>query len=288
MGAINTFCAAQPDADGCAVKDLERLPLRLTEAVAAFADDGQLLDYERFVEMVSGRGQASEVCDLPGAEGDDDLEEEGSEGERVAGAEGGSVAERIARAVATAAPAAPAAAAAAPFQDFERECFKPAGDGEEACDAWYYGEDPTAPKKLLTGEADEAKVAALRAEGEALVARRAAARAAQAASRQPAAEGGSVAERIARAVATAAPAAPAAAASAPFQDFERECFKPAGDGEEACDAWYYGEDPTVPKKVLTGEADEAKVAALRAEGEALVARRAAARAAQAAARQAKG
>ena len=87
-------------------------------------------------------------------------------------------------------------------------------------------------------------------------------------------------------MATAAPAAPAAAAAEPFQDFERECFKPAGDGEEACDAWYYGEDPTVPK-VLTGEADEAKIAALRAEGEALLARRAAVRAAQAAARPAK-
>ena len=114
--------------------------------------------------MVSGRGQASEGCDLPGAEGE-------------------SLAERVARAVATVAPAAPAAAAAEPFQDFERECFKPAGDGEEACDAWYYGEDPTAPKKALTGEADDAKIAALRAEGEALLARRAAVRAAQAAAR---------------------------------------------------------------------------------------------------------
>ena len=31
-----------------------------------------------------------------------------------------------------------------------------------------------------------------------------------------------------------------------FVDFERECF---GAGEEGCDAWFYGEDPTREKKV---------------------------------------
>ena len=30
LGAINNFCAATPDADGCALTDLEQLPLRLT------------------------------------------------------------------------------------------------------------------------------------------------------------------------------------------------------------------------------------------------------------------
>ena len=53
---------------------------------------------------------------------------------------------------------------------------------------------------------------------------------------------------------------------------------------QACDGWYYGEDPTKEKKVLTGEVTEDKMAALRAEGEALVARRAAVQAAQEAAR----
>ena len=57
-------------------------------------------------------------------------------------------------------------------------------------------------------------------------------------------------------------------------------------GEEACDAWYYGEDPT--KEKVAYEVDEVKMAALRAEGEARVARRAVTQAAQEAARRATG
>ena len=139
--------------------------------------------------MVSGRSQASKECELRGDEDEDcdDEDEEGGGASGAAGAEGAeeTVADRIARAVATAAPVAPAAAAAkVPFQDFERECFKPQGEDDDfACDGWYYGEDPTKEKKVLTGEVTEDKMAALRAEGEALVARRAAVQAAQEAAR---------------------------------------------------------------------------------------------------------
>lgn len=79
----------------------------------------------------------------------------------------------------------------------------------------------------------------------------------------------SVADRVARAVAEVRPSEPAAAV---FQDFERECF---GNADAGCDAWWYGEDPTEEKEYEPP--DEAHLAALRAEGEALLARRAAVR-----------
>lgn len=78
----------------------------------------------------------------------------------------------------------------------------------------------------------------------------------------------SVADRVARAVAEVRSSETAPATV--FQDFERECF---GDAEAGCDAWWYGEDPTEEK--VYEPADEAHLAALRAEGEAVLARRAA-------------
>ena len=49
---IENFCNALPETDGC---DVDERPLRLAQAFNAFANDEQLLDYERFVEMISGR-----------------------------------------------------------------------------------------------------------------------------------------------------------------------------------------------------------------------------------------
>ena len=43
---------AVPGAEGC---DVDHRPLRLAQAFDAFANDEKLLDYQRFVEMVSGR-----------------------------------------------------------------------------------------------------------------------------------------------------------------------------------------------------------------------------------------
>ena len=80
----------------------------------------------------------------------------------------------------------------------------------------------------------------------------------------------SVANRVARAVAEAGPSEPA---SVVFQDFERECFGNVVDA--GCDAWWYGEDPT--KQKVYEPPDEAHLAVLRDEGEALLARRAAVR-----------
>ena len=51
MKTIGSFCYALPDADGCDLDNLGALPL----AFDAFADEEHLLDYERFVEMLSGR-----------------------------------------------------------------------------------------------------------------------------------------------------------------------------------------------------------------------------------------
>mmetsp|Transcript_36887 Transcript_36887/g.61096 ORF Transcript_36887/g.61096 Transcript_36887/m.61096 type:complete len:401 (-) Transcript_36887:267-1469(-) len=51
LATINNFCASLPDTDGCALEQREELPA----AFEAFANDEQQLDYERFVEMVSGR-----------------------------------------------------------------------------------------------------------------------------------------------------------------------------------------------------------------------------------------
>ena len=49
---IENFCNALPETDGC---DVDERPLRLAQAFNAFANEEQLLDYERFVEMISGR-----------------------------------------------------------------------------------------------------------------------------------------------------------------------------------------------------------------------------------------
>ena len=54
---------------------------------------------------------------------------------------------------------------------------------------------------------------------------------------------------------------------------ERECFGAAVDeeGEDiACDAWFYGEDPTVEKEEVA--VDAARLEALKEEGRAAVAR----------------
>ena len=56
---------------------------------------------------------------------------------------------------------------------------------------------------------------------------------------------------------------------------ERECFGEAvdeeGEDDPGCDAWFFGEDPTVQKVVKA--ADPSKLAALKAAGEASIARR---------------
>ncbi len=61
------------------------------------------------------------------------------------------------------------------FDDCERECF---GD-EDGCDLWYYGVDPTEPT-MAERQKDPAKAEALRAAGDAVVARREAMHRAQA------------------------------------------------------------------------------------------------------------
>ena len=56
----------------------------------------------------------------------------------------------------------------------ERECFgqatDAAGDDDYACDAWHYGEDPRAPKKVVV--TDYEKIAELRKAGEEAVRQR--------------------------------------------------------------------------------------------------------------------
>ena len=66
VATIERFCTSLPDADGCDIDEREELP----SAIAAFANEEELLDYERFVEMVSGRSGA-DSCEI------EDLEEEG-------------------------------------------------------------------------------------------------------------------------------------------------------------------------------------------------------------------
>jgi len=146
----------------------------------------------------------------------------------------------------------------------ERECFGEAktGEGDEdyACDAWHYGEDPTQPKKDLMN-ADQSKVEMMRLAGENAAAERAAKEAQMAAF-------------LAKAEGYTPPAPPpkTTATGMPVDDLmgERECFGEAktGEGDEdyACDAWFYGEDPTQPKKELLG-ADQAKVEEMRLAGE---------------------
>jgi len=56
LTTIDHFCNELPDSDGC---DTDHRPLRLALAFNAFANDEKLLDYERFVEMVSGRSTAT-------------------------------------------------------------------------------------------------------------------------------------------------------------------------------------------------------------------------------------
>merc|ERR1740139_380236 len=59
LSTIESFCLALPDADGCDVDPRAVLP----PAFDAFANDEQLLDYERFVELVSSSGQPME-CEI--------------------------------------------------------------------------------------------------------------------------------------------------------------------------------------------------------------------------------
>jgi len=62
LATIENFCVALPGADGCDIDGglASAVPL----AFDAFANEEQLLDYERFVELVSGRNQPVE-CELP-------------------------------------------------------------------------------------------------------------------------------------------------------------------------------------------------------------------------------
>ena len=145
LGVIDNFCALRPDADGC---EISERPLRLAQAFNAFANDEQLLDYERFVAMVSGRSDASaDECGV---------------GES---AEERAARERTARYLAE--------------EDElmgERECFGEAviedtDEDDIACDAWFFGEDPTVEKKAVV--IDEERIAALKAQGEKMLAARA-------------------------------------------------------------------------------------------------------------------
>ena len=135
LKVIDNFCSMRPDADGC---DIDHRPLRLAQAFNAFANEKQLLDYERFVEMVSGRKDGfADQCEV----GDEPLVRKNPLEDDLMG---------------------------------ERECFGQAetdeGDDDLACDAWFYGEDPTQAKVEVV--ADPAKIAALRAAGEAARAQR--------------------------------------------------------------------------------------------------------------------
>ena len=56
LTTIESFCRALPEAEGCDVDPRAVLPL----AFDAFANDDQLLDYERFVELVSSSLQPLE------------------------------------------------------------------------------------------------------------------------------------------------------------------------------------------------------------------------------------
>ena len=59
LATIESFCLALPEADGCEVDPRAVLP----RAFDAFANEEQLLDYERFVELVSSSGQPME-CEI--------------------------------------------------------------------------------------------------------------------------------------------------------------------------------------------------------------------------------
>ncbi|KAL1508044.1 hypothetical protein AB1Y20_007640 [Prymnesium parvum] len=61
IATIENFCASVPNAEGC---DISQRTLALKEAFDAFSDQDQLLDYERFVEMVAARSE-QEACELP-------------------------------------------------------------------------------------------------------------------------------------------------------------------------------------------------------------------------------
>jgi len=128
---VESFCSAVPDAEGC---DISNRPFFLGQAFDAFANGEKLLDYEQFVQMLSGRSSGEE-CALP----------------------------------------AEARHSRPPIDEMmgERECFGEAthGDGEDdlACDAWFYGEDPTEKR---TAEVDHEKLAKLKAAGQELIAQR--------------------------------------------------------------------------------------------------------------------
>jgi len=147
LEVIDNFCGAQPQADGC---DIEQGPrnLQLARAFEAFADGEQLLDYERFVSMVSGRADGF-------GEGDCELmyDEDGESTEvGVVSVPGGG------KPIAELDP-----------MMGERECFGEAvtdeGDDDVACDAWFFGEDPTKEKEVVVS--DPVKIATLKAAGEA-------------------------------------------------------------------------------------------------------------------------
>jgi len=138
LSAVDELCAAWPEAEGCA---LDHRQLRLGLAYDAFANDEKLLDYERFVEMVAGWGGGADHCAVDDGE-------------------------------------APAAATSSYLKEQaenmgERECFGAAVDeaGEDiACDAWFYGEDPTVEKEEVA--VDAARLEALKEEGRDAVAAR--------------------------------------------------------------------------------------------------------------------
>ena len=123
LSTIERFCAALPEAEGC---EVDHRPLRLAQAFNAFANDAKLLDYQRFVEMVSGREGGGEECEV----------------------------------------GAPRRAAASTYleeeaeRSGERECFGEGvddqGEDDPSCDAWFFGEDPTEEKMQRTASPEKA------------------------------------------------------------------------------------------------------------------------------------
>ena len=143
LTVIDNFCNVRPDADGCEVDFAEERPLRLAAAFDAFAnEESRMLDYERFVAMVSGReATTTDECEV--------LDED-PEVLRAAAEIRRKYLEDEAEKMG------------------ERECFGEAvdeetGEDDPACDAWFFGEDPTAEK--VRTPTDEAKIARLKEAG---------------------------------------------------------------------------------------------------------------------------
>jgi hypothetical protein len=230
VSMIDAFCSSRPDAEGC---DVPERPMRLAEAFSAFAGGAErLLDYERFVEMVSGRDDGfGEECEIVQVDAEEEAAKKAAKAARTAAYLAEEVARHHRRHTAAA-----------------RHPHLAASPRHASLAAW--------PLRPITTPRSQPPHRARTLRSRALA--------------TPCSPCATSTYKHDLYLPCAHPYQPIVSRWQGELMGERECFGEAitdtGDDDPACDAWFFGEDPN--DKSTKQPVDQAKIDALRAAGEA--------------------